>query len=158
VSWRISAVSKFLLQKFYPTTRRLPLRELLEDYGDPTNDAPLRDALQSMVLETKDLVEIIEYLVLEQNHTSDVSEKPSAVPSKPASGMLEAPRAVPSQTPSDVSNAPSSVPSQSQWIRARNDQERWLPLRVAVIVSFLCLLFSLWWLSASLCQECDFSI
>jgi hypothetical protein len=84
-------------------------------YGDPTNDAPLRDALQSKVLETKDLVEILfEYLVLEQNHPSDVSENPSAVPSQPASGMLEAPSAVLSQSPSDVSNASSSVPSQSQ--------------------------------------------
>jgi hypothetical protein len=63
-----SAVSKYLLQHFYATSRRLPLHELVEDLagiGEPErNDAPpLRTALDRNVLVTDDVVEILEYLV-----------------------------------------------------------------------------------------------
>jgi hypothetical protein len=71
VMFRNSAVSKYLLQQLYATTRRLPLHELVEDLtwiGDPmSRDAPpLRAALDDNVLGTDDVVEILEYLV-EQN-------------------------------------------------------------------------------------------
>jgi ankyrin repeat protein len=63
-----SAVSKYLLQKYYATTRRLPLHELLEDLtwiGNPDSCGvpPLRAALHQNVLRTDDVVEILEYLV-----------------------------------------------------------------------------------------------
>jgi ankyrin repeat protein len=68
-----SAVSKYLLQHFYATTRRLPLHQLMEDLtwiGDPkSRDAsPLRKALHRNVLGTDDVVEIVEYLV-DRDHT-----------------------------------------------------------------------------------------
>jgi ankyrin repeat protein len=67
---RHSAVSKYLLQEFYATTRHLPLHQLLKDLtwivtpdcrflGVP----PLRTALHCNVLGTDDVVEILEYLV-----------------------------------------------------------------------------------------------
>jgi ankyrin repeat protein len=63
-----SEVAKYLLQRFYATTRRLPLHKLLEDLtwiGNPySSDAPpLRYALRQNVLDTNDVVEILEYLV-----------------------------------------------------------------------------------------------
>jgi ankyrin repeat protein len=63
-----SAVSKYLLQQVYATTRRLPLHELLEDLtwiGNPNSiDAPpLRCALHRNVLGTDDVVEILEFLL-----------------------------------------------------------------------------------------------
>jgi ankyrin len=68
VSYRRSEVSKYLLQHYYATTRRLPLHELLKDLtsiGDPnSNDVqPLRYALRLNVLGTDDVVEILEFLV-----------------------------------------------------------------------------------------------
>jgi ankyrin repeat protein len=89
---RHSAVTKYLLQEFYGTIRRLPLHELLEDLawiGNPNSSAapPLRNALDQNellddiawnstppllaalrhdVLGTDDVVEIVEFLV-EQN-------------------------------------------------------------------------------------------
>jgi ankyrin repeat protein len=72
--YRKSEVSKYLLQHFYATTRRLPLHELVEDFtwiGNPRNkDAPpLRKALHQNVLRTDDVMEILEYLV-DQNPDS----------------------------------------------------------------------------------------
>jgi ankyrin repeat protein/regulator of replication initiation timing len=69
-----SEVAKYLLQQLYATTRRLPLHELVEDLtwiGNPnSNDAPpLRYAVSWNVLDTDDVVEIIEYLV-DQNPDS----------------------------------------------------------------------------------------
>jgi ankyrin repeat protein len=63
-----SEVSKYLLQMFYATTRRLPLHELLKDLtwiGDPNTISapPLRFALHRNVLGMEDVVEILEYLV-----------------------------------------------------------------------------------------------
>jgi ankyrin repeat protein len=65
-----SAVSKYLLQHIYATTRRLPLHKLLEDLtwiGDPNSTSigvpPLHAALDENVLGTDDVVEILEYLV-----------------------------------------------------------------------------------------------
>jgi hypothetical protein len=68
VSRRRSEVAKYLLQQLYATTRRLPLRELLEDLtwiGNPDSRdmPPLRAALDRGVLRTDDVVEILEYLV-----------------------------------------------------------------------------------------------
>jgi ankyrin repeat protein len=70
ISGRKSAVSKYLLQLMYATTRRLPLpvHQLLEDLtwiGDLNDrDAPpLRKVLRYNVLGTDDVVEILEYLV-----------------------------------------------------------------------------------------------
>jgi ankyrin repeat protein len=68
VSQGKSEVSKCLLQQLYATTRRLPFHELLEDLtwiGIPfRSDAPpLRYALDEYVLDTDDVVEILEYLV-----------------------------------------------------------------------------------------------
>jgi ankyrin repeat protein len=69
---RNSAVTKYLLQHIYATTRRHPLHELVEDLtwiGDPnSSDVPplfevLREALHRNVLSTHDVVEILEYLV-----------------------------------------------------------------------------------------------
>jgi hypothetical protein len=61
-------VTKYLLQEFYSTTRRLPLHELLEDLtwiGNPySSDAPpLRTALDHIMLGTADVVDILEFLV-----------------------------------------------------------------------------------------------
>jgi ankyrin repeat protein len=63
-----AAVAKCLLQHLYATTCRFPLHELLKDLtwiGDPvSSDAPrLYKALLWGVLDTDDVVEIIEYLV-----------------------------------------------------------------------------------------------
>jgi ankyrin repeat protein len=68
VTNRHSAVSKYLLQQMYATTRCLPLHELVEDLtwiGFPKDrDAPpIRYALHRGVLDTDDVVEILEYLV-----------------------------------------------------------------------------------------------
>jgi ankyrin repeat protein len=61
-------VAKCLLEQFYATTRHLPLHELLEDLtwiGNPNSSdvPPLCDALHQDVLDTDDVVEILEYLV-----------------------------------------------------------------------------------------------
>jgi hypothetical protein len=61
-------VSKYLLQHYYATTRRLPLHELVEDLtwiGDPEiNDAPLlRLAFHRNGFGSDEVVEILEYLV-----------------------------------------------------------------------------------------------
>jgi ankyrin repeat protein len=64
-----SAVSKYLLQLLYATTRRLPLHELVEDLtwiGDPDSGVgvpSLRYMLHQNVLDTDDVVEIVEDLV-----------------------------------------------------------------------------------------------
>jgi ankyrin repeat protein len=64
-----SDVSKYLLQQFYATTRRLPLHDLLHDLtwiGDPNGGSapPLREALHRRnMFGTDDVVEIVEYLV-----------------------------------------------------------------------------------------------
>jgi ankyrin repeat protein len=61
-----SEVSKCLLQHFYATfIPRLPLHELLEDVtsGDDGRDPNIRVALEYQVLDTDDVVEILEYLV-----------------------------------------------------------------------------------------------
>jgi ankyrin repeat protein len=68
VSERKSAVSKYLLQQLYATTRRLPLHAILEDLTWIVNHdiggvPPLRTALDENVLVTDDVVEILEYLV-----------------------------------------------------------------------------------------------
>jgi ankyrin repeat protein len=69
VSERQSAVAKYLLQIFYATICGcLPLHELLDDLtwnGDPeiSDVPPLRAALDENVLDTDDVVEILEYLV-----------------------------------------------------------------------------------------------
>jgi hypothetical protein len=68
-------VTKYLLQQ-YATTRRLPLHELVEDptwIGD-TNSSdvpPLRSMLQRNVLDTDDVVEIVEFLVERLLHSRD---------------------------------------------------------------------------------------
>jgi hypothetical protein len=75
VNGRNSEVAKCLLQQTYATTRRLPLHELLYDLtwiveqnSVPSEvPPPLREALTRNVLSTDDVVEIIEYLVV-QNH------------------------------------------------------------------------------------------
>jgi ankyrin repeat protein len=63
-------VAKYLLQQLYATTRRLPLHELLQDLAwipSPNSDAldfpPLCYALHQNVLDTDDVVEIVEFLV-----------------------------------------------------------------------------------------------
>jgi ankyrin repeat protein len=63
-----SEVSKYLFQELYATTRRLPLHELLEDLtwiGDPNSSdvPPLHKALHRNVLDTDDVVEILEFFV-----------------------------------------------------------------------------------------------
>jgi ankyrin repeat protein len=71
VRFRKPAVAKYLLQHFYATTRRLSLHELVEDLtwiGDPYSTGivgtpPLRAALHLDMLDTDDVVEILEYLV-----------------------------------------------------------------------------------------------
>jgi ankyrin repeat protein len=70
VSYGNSAVSKYLLQQLYATTRPLPLHELLEDLtwiGNPNSTSsdvpPLRYALHQNELGTDDVAEILEYLV-----------------------------------------------------------------------------------------------
>jgi ankyrin repeat protein len=65
---RKSAVSKYLFQKLYATTRRLPLHELVDDLTyvvhPGVNDVPpLYEALDRNVLGTDDVVDILEYLV-----------------------------------------------------------------------------------------------
>jgi ankyrin repeat protein len=68
-------VTCLLQQQTYATTRRLPLlHELLHDLtwivdqsSIPSDVPPLREALNQNVLGTDDVVEIIEYLVV-QNH------------------------------------------------------------------------------------------
>jgi ankyrin repeat protein len=68
VTFGKSALTKYLLQQLYATTRRLPLHELVEDItwiGNPYNDdaPPLCAALHHNVVDTDDVVEILEYLV-----------------------------------------------------------------------------------------------
>jgi ankyrin repeat protein len=68
VRYRRSEVSKYLLRKFYATTRRVPLHTLLDDLtwiGDPDSSSapPLRFALHRNVLGMEDVVEIIKVLV-----------------------------------------------------------------------------------------------
>jgi ankyrin repeat protein len=63
-----SEVSKYLLQHFYATIRRLPLDGLVEDLtwiGNPNSSGapPLRAVLHRNVLGTDDVVEILESLV-----------------------------------------------------------------------------------------------
>jgi ankyrin repeat protein len=84
VSRRKSAVAKYLLQQLYATTRPLPLHELLEDLtwiGNPNSSdvPPLRDALHQDVLDTDDVVEILEYLV---------SRNPALLSSRDQDGTL----------------------------------------------------------------------
>jgi ankyrin repeat protein len=79
-----SEVAKYLLQQLYATTRRLPLHELVEDItwiNDPkSRDAPpLRDALHEDVLDTDDVVEIIEHLV---------GQNPASLSSRDEDGSL----------------------------------------------------------------------
>jgi ankyrin repeat protein len=80
-----SEVSKYLLQHFYATTRRLPLHELLEDLtwiGDPnmSNGAPpLFAALHRNVLGTEYVVEIVEFMV---------SRNPALLSSRDQDGSL----------------------------------------------------------------------
>jgi hypothetical protein len=67
-----SEASKYLLQRYYETTRRLPLHELLQDLtwiGNPDSIGapPLCAAFHEHVLGTDDVVEILEYLV-DRNH------------------------------------------------------------------------------------------
>jgi ankyrin repeat protein len=74
VSQGHSEVTKYLLEHFYATTRRLPLHALVEDLtwiGDPKrNDAPpLHSALHRYLLFTDDVVDICEHLV-DQNPDS----------------------------------------------------------------------------------------
>jgi ankyrin repeat protein len=64
------AVSKYLLQEIYATSRRLPLHELVQDltwignaYVARIGVPPLRTAIVRNVVRTDDVVEIIEYLV-----------------------------------------------------------------------------------------------
>jgi ankyrin repeat protein len=69
VNERKSEVAKYLLQQMYATTcPLLPLHELLKDLtwiGDPYGSGvpPLRKALHQDVLDTDNVVDIIEYLV-----------------------------------------------------------------------------------------------
>jgi ankyrin repeat protein len=63
-----SEASKYLLQHYYATTRRLPLHELVEDLtwiGNPgsIDVPPLCAALHKNVLSTDDVVGMVEYLV-----------------------------------------------------------------------------------------------
>jgi ankyrin repeat protein len=64
VSHGRSEMSKYVLQQMYARTpRRLPLHKLLEDLTWIVKDVqPLRTALDTNVLRTDDVVEIIEYL------------------------------------------------------------------------------------------------
>jgi ankyrin repeat protein len=86
VMCRKSEVSKYLLQNFYATTRRLPLHELVDDLtwiGDPnstiTGVPPLRAALHRNVLGMDDVVEILEYLI---------DQNPALVSSRDKAGSL----------------------------------------------------------------------
>jgi ankyrin repeat protein len=85
VSCRNSAVSKYLLQQLYATTRRLPLHELLEDLtwignlNSTSGVPPLHSALHRNVLGTHDVVEILEYLV---------EQKPALLSSRDQDGSL----------------------------------------------------------------------
>jgi hypothetical protein len=61
-------VSKYLLQHYYATTCLLPLHELVEDLtwiGNPDSIdvPPLCAALHKNVLDTDDVVEIVDYLI-----------------------------------------------------------------------------------------------
>jgi ankyrin repeat protein len=63
-----SEVSKYLLQMFYATIRRLPLHKLLQDLtwiGEPNSRGapPLRAAVHQHVLGTNEVAEILEFLV-----------------------------------------------------------------------------------------------
>jgi ankyrin repeat protein len=67
---RSMAVSKYLLQELYATTRRLPLHELVHDLTWIDNPSsrdldypPLRAALHLNVLGMNDVAEIVDYLV-----------------------------------------------------------------------------------------------
>jgi ankyrin repeat protein len=79
-----SEAAKYLLQQLYATTRRLPLHNLVEDLtwiGDPYSvDVPsLHAALDENVLDTDDVVEIIEFLV---------GENPDLLSSRDRDGSL----------------------------------------------------------------------
>jgi ankyrin repeat protein len=70
LSSRKSAVAKYLLQQMYASTRRFPLHQLLDDLTWMSNHnssvfdgPPLRQALRLYILDTDDVVDIIEYLV-----------------------------------------------------------------------------------------------
>jgi ankyrin repeat protein len=81
-----SEVSKYLLQHFYASTRRLPLHELLEDLtwivtpGVKDVPPPLRAALDENVLVTDDVVEILEYLVGRNPELSSSRDQDGALP------------------------------------------------------------------------------
>jgi ankyrin repeat protein len=80
-----SEVAKCLLQRLYATTRRLPLHQLLKDLrwiGHPNSSGvdvpPIHAAFHNNVLDTEDIVDIIEYLVdqnpaLLSSHDQDAS-------------------------------------------------------------------------------------
>jgi ankyrin repeat protein len=79
-----SAIAKCLLQQLYATTRRLPLHELVEDLtliGDHYSiDAPLRSALRRNVLGPDDVVEILEYLVYQNNELISSLDRDGSLP------------------------------------------------------------------------------
>jgi ankyrin repeat protein len=63
-----SEVAKCLLQELYATSRRLPLRQLLEDLtwigdSDSSDAPPLRAALHKNVLGADDVLDILGHLV-----------------------------------------------------------------------------------------------
>jgi ankyrin repeat protein len=79
-----SVEAKYLLQQLYATTR-LPLHELLEDLtwiGSPfsSNVPPLRKALALNVLDTYDVVEILEYLVGQNNELISSVDQDGSLP------------------------------------------------------------------------------
>jgi ankyrin repeat protein len=80
-----SEVSKYLLQHYYATTRRLPLHELLKDLtwiGDPYSSVapPLRYAFHHNVLGTDDVVEILEFLVSQNPDSLTSRDRDGSVP------------------------------------------------------------------------------
>jgi ankyrin repeat protein len=88
VRFKRSEVAKYLLQQLYATTRRLPLHELVEDLtwiGNPNSIdididvSPLHYALDRNVLDTDDVVEIVEFLV---------SRNPTLLSSRDQDGSL----------------------------------------------------------------------
>jgi ankyrin repeat protein len=82
-----SEVSKCLLQHLYATTRRLPLHELLEDLtwipnpNSVTLDVPpLLIALHQDLLDTDDLVKIIEYIVGQNSELLSSRDQDGSLP------------------------------------------------------------------------------
>jgi ankyrin repeat protein len=78
-------VAKYLFQQLYVATRRRPLHELLEDLTWMRNpnrsDAPpLRDALDRDVLGTDDVVEILEYLIVQNPALISSRDKDGSLP------------------------------------------------------------------------------